>query len=626
MKARRGDFQAMIGTMDRESLMALALSQYDELSELKAREDASRKIDTEAFIQYSDLEERYRKLLDEHKQLQEQMAALTARDTLNTRTIYGRKTEKILDLLNSASDECEPLPDEADQENAGRTSAAGHERARENAASSKTHHGLKHGKNPLGVSASRLPRRYIYQFDPHELDRMYGKENWRLAYWHEHTRIRKISSSYYVEVIMTPAVSVGLEHVLYTLPFEVLLMPRSMVSESLIAEILYRKFVLSLPFFRQALDYRLHGIDLSRQTILNWVRTLVPMVIGPVVDHLAACLLECKYIQNDETYIQVNKDGRSAGTKSFMWVHCSSELLKCHPIIIFRYERTRGTDHLRDLFLEFAGYITSDAYISYQVLASESKGRITCTGCLMHCRRYFAEAFFVNDIRSMTQEAVKELPETKALYLIRDIYREEEKLKDLSAPERLAGRQADVKPKVDAFFSYIHELEHSGEAFSDRMKKAVTYAVNQEESLRQFLNDGNISCDNGHVERIIRSYSIGRANWLFADTVFGAEINALMYSVVETARANSVNVECYLRYLFEEVPVHLDDTDRSWLEKMMPWSDEYHRYEKAAADTDLREYLERFPKPERPRTPRKKKGGEEQGAVRRSAGNAKISA
>ena len=90
MKARRGDFQAMIGTMDRESLMALALSQYDELSELKAREDASRKIDTEAFIQYSDLEERYRKLLDEHKQLQEQMAALTARDTLNTRTIYVR--------------------------------------------------------------------------------------------------------------------------------------------------------------------------------------------------------------------------------------------------------------------------------------------------------------------------------------------------------------------------------------------------------------------------------------------------------------------------------------------------------------------------------------------------------
>ena len=119
MKARRGDFQAMIGTMDRESLMALALSQYDELSELKAREDASRKIDTEAFIQYSDLEERYRKLLDEHKQLQEQMAALTARDTLNTRTIYGRKTEKILDLLNSASDECEPLPDEADQEKRG---------------------------------------------------------------------------------------------------------------------------------------------------------------------------------------------------------------------------------------------------------------------------------------------------------------------------------------------------------------------------------------------------------------------------------------------------------------------------------------------------------------------------
>ena len=60
------------------------------------------------------------------------------------------------------------------------------------------------------------------------------------------------------------------------------------------------------------------------------------------------------------------------------------------------------------------------------------------------------------------------------------------------------------------------------------MKKVITYALNQEKNLRRFLADGNIPCDNGHVERVIRSYSVGRANWLFADTMNGAKINAIM--------------------------------------------------------------------------------------------------
>lgn len=73
---------------------------------------------------------------------------------------------------------------------------------------------------------------------------------------------------------------------------------------------------------------------------------------------------------------------------------------------------------------------------------------------------------------------------------------------------------------------YVHSLEGSDKVFSDGMKKAITYAVNQEQNLRRFLTDGNIPCDNGYVERIIRSYSVSRANWLFADTIHGEKVNA----------------------------------------------------------------------------------------------------
>jgi hypothetical protein len=137
------------------------------------------------------------------------------------------------------------------------------------------------------------------------------------------------------------------------------------------------------------------------------------------------------------------------------------------------------------------GYITCDAYVSYKVLEAESGGNITVTGCLMHCRRYFAEAFFINDIASMSDEQLKELPETKVLFLIRDIYIEEDRLRNLSADERLTLRQKKVSPLVDRFFTYIHELDRSDEVFSDRMTKAIGYAINQEEHLRVFLTDGN---------------------------------------------------------------------------------------------------------------------------------------
>jgi len=203
-------------------------------------------------------------------------------------------------------------------------------------------------------------------------------------------------------------------------------------------------------------------------------------------------------------------------------------------------------------------------------------------------------------------EQLLELPETKALMFIRDIYHEENQLKELNSEDRKIKRKEKVEPKVNQFFDYVHSLDASEEVFSDRMKKAINYAINQENYLRQFLNDGNISIDNGHCERIIRSYSIGRANWLFADTVFGAKVNALMYSIVETAKANHVNVRNYLRYLLEEVPKYLAQPDKSFLRDMVPWSEAFQRYEFRKKQTDEQLLQKLFPEPERPRTPRKR--------------------
>ena len=138
------------------------------------------------------------------------------------------------------------------------------------------------------------------------------------------------------------------------------------------------------------------------------------------------------------------------------------------------------------------------------------------------------------------------------------------------------------------------------------MKKAIAYAANQEQRLRRFLTDGNIPCDNGHVERIIRSYSVGRANWLFADTAHGAEVNAIMYSIVETAKANHANVPIYLQYLFEQIPLRRAGDDKDCMADMMPWSEGYKAYEEKKQQQHRSVYGQLFPEPKRPGTPRKR--------------------
>lgn len=224
----------------------------------------------------------------------------------------------------------------------------------------------------------------------------------------------------------------------------------------------------------------------------------------------------------------------------------------------------------------------------------------------MHCRRYFAEAFFVNDVASMMDEQIAAMPETIVLMLIRDIYIEENKLKSMNATDRLAARKEKVAPKVDALCDYIHELSESDTVYSDRLNKAITYAINQEEKLKLFLTDGNIPCDNGHSERIIRSYSVGRANWLFADTVEGAHVNATVYSIVETAKANNVNVRIYLQYILEKMSskkAKAEPLNDEFLETMMLWATEYKKYEKNLIASAADRFHMMFPEPEKPKTP-----------------------
>ena len=153
---------------------------------------------------------------------------------------------------------------------------------------------------------------------------------------------------------------------------------------------------------------------------------------------------------------------------------------------------------------------------------------------------------------------------------IQAIYREENKLNELSSEERLRQRQVVVKPLVDAFFAYIKTLKVSKK---DTFGDAVGYALNQERYLRVFLEDGDVPIDNNASERAIRGFCVGKKNWQMIDTINGAKTSAIIYSIVETAKANNLKPYNYVQYLLEEIPKHMNDTNCSFLENLLPWSE-----------------------------------------------------
>jgi len=542
------------------------------------------------------------------KEVGELKAALdhtTQVSQLRANDIFGRGTEKLSDIIDA--EPAREETDEADEEPENTSNAAD---------ASQKHGGQKHGgkgtrnkgkkkAGKRGDDFSRLPRKDVYRLDAEALDKKYGKGNWRIAFWHVHPSLQEIPSSTYALYTHTPVISVGLEHSLVTIPYEAPLWQRSFASPSIVAWILYLKYFLSVPLYRQELMFAALGLSLSRQTMCIWVLHFASVFFEPVCSFLLVKLLAVPYHQCDETTFLVNKDGRPAGRKSYMWVHTTSELSEENPVIMFCYEPTRETEHLRKFYKDFEGYISCDAYCSYRVLSKEKEGAVIICGCMMHMRRRFVESLSLVDKSGMDDEAVAQLPETKALILIGKIYDADEPLKALTADERKIRREQEVKPLVEEYFNYIESFDTSDPMMGERLKDAINYSINQKEYLSRFLSDGHIPADNGFAERCIRPFSVFRSNVMFCDSVSGARATATMFSIVETARANDANVYWYLRYILEKMPHEVKSLEDSFLETMMPWSEEYREYEKRHSsqgplELGANEFLEQ------PRAPRKK--------------------
>lgn len=340
----------------------------------------------------------------------------------------------------------------------------------------------------------------------------------------------------------------------------------SLVSPSIAAAIINGKYVNAVPLYRLEQEFSRYGLAITRQNMANWMIRIAEEYLGVLYDYLHEKLYDYHVIQADETPCFVNKDGRPAGSKSYMWVYRSGYLYTDKQIVLYDYETTRKATHPREFLKNYSGICVTDGYQVYHTIEKELE-ELTIAGCWVHARRRFDEA-----LATIPKEAQKQSESFLIMKQIQAIYREEGKLKDLPSDERLKQRQLIIQPLVDALFVYLKKMNAKVPA-KGKLRDAFSYILNQEKYLRVFLTDGDVPMDNNASERSIRSFCIGKKNCYLIDTIHGAKASAIIYSIVETAKANNLKPYEYVEHILTELPERLNDTDRTFLDDLLPWSE-----------------------------------------------------
>ena len=336
------------------------------------------------------------------------------------------------------------------------------------------------------------------------------------------------------------------------------LLPGSYTSASVVAWIMFQKFVEAVPLYRQETVWNQIGVPLLRATMGSWMIRCADEYLKPLYDYLHRCLLKRQFLMADETRVQVLKEpGRAAETDSFMWLFRSGED-GLPPIILFHYTETRKKVNAIEFLKGASGYLMSDGYQGYNDLPNLKR----CI-CYAHIRRYFVDAVPKGKELDLGNAAVQ------GVYYCNKLFEIEKRCtnRNFTPQQRKDYRDEKAKPLIESFKEWLRTVKPVS---GSRLDKAVKYTLNQEAYLMTYLEDGRCSLHNNLSEIEIHPFTTGRKNWLFSDTPKGAESSAIIYSIVECAKAHGLNIYQYLVHLLESRP-SFEMTDEE-LEALAPWN------------------------------------------------------
>jgi len=328
--------------------------------------------------------------------------------------------------------------------------------------------------------------------------------------------------------------------------------PKGIATATLLSQIITSKYQYALPLYRQESLFKQYGIALSRKTMSDWMMKCHDL-FTPLYQQLKSTLLAQTVIHADETPVKVINDDK---TKSYMWVYStgtdSPSQSSLPNIVLYDYQQgSRAGACAANYLQDFTGYLQVDGYAAYEKTAA------TLVGCWAHARRKFMDA-------QKAQPKGKTGKADMALSFIQKLYRIEISLKDKTSDEKYQHRQAQAKPILDKFYAW---LEKANVVPKSALGTAITYSKNQWHKLSRYIDDGHLAIDNNRAERAVKPFVIGRKNWLFCNTTNGANTSAMLYSIIETAKANGLTP-------FDYITLCLDQLSQQdcYIEQLLPWN------------------------------------------------------
>ena len=338
------------------------------------------------------------------------------------------------------------------------------------------------------------------------------------------------------------------------------LLHKSMASNDILAHSICLKYLYALPLYRQEKYFKMLDVNLSRQTLSNWMLSAANE-FSVVYDLMKNKLLKSNYIQADETTLKVIDDkGRESKSKKYMWMYKTGG--NNESIILYDYQLTRSSSCPKTFLGDYSGYLQTDGYTGYNKVKNAKR-----IYCLAHIRRKYYDI-----VSNLDEEALKKSRAIIGFNYVEKIYTIEKELREAYGEKddffeiRYKERLKRTAPLLNEFEQYV-KIEIENALPKSPLGQALNYTQKLLPKMKTILQDGSLEVDNNAAERAIKPFVIGRKNWLFANTGRGAKSSATIYSIIETARSHGLSVEKYLVYLIDVL-----SNETTSIKDAMPWS------------------------------------------------------
>ncbi len=325
------------------------------------------------------------------------------------------------------------------------------------------------------------------------------------------------------------------------------LIEKSYATAGLLTYIVINKYVNHLPLYRQEQMFKREGIELSRQTMSEWMWKVADW-LGLLYNQLKEELLRHKYFQIDETPVRYLNPGGGKCSQGYLWIFNVPGIG-----VIYQWHPSRAAKCLDSVLENFEGTIQCDGYSAYgayekercrKVKAKVTEKEINLAACWAHARRKFLEA--MEESPGFTKWILRQI---QLLYRIETELREKQHTAVLRQRTRCSSSRMILDRTNRALKKKMHQ--HLPQSKTGR---AIAYTLNLMDELTVYAENGQVEIDNNLVENAVRPAAIGRKNWLFFGSETAGQTSAIIYTFVENCKSLGINPREYLTDVLSRLP------------------------------------------------------------------------